>query len=116
MMAFSGVRSSWLILARKRDLPEFRVSASSRAAISSASRAAPVVESRSTPATRPSEERFRSRAQVRSGAPSGAKAQVEAPDITAEAKAAASTDRSAWTAISTMPRPSRAEASTPSGA
>ncbi len=99
MMAFSGVLSSWLMLARKRDLPEFRFSASSRAATSSASLAAVAVASRSTPATRPSAARLRSRAHVRSGAAAGAKAQLDAPEITAEAKAAESFERSACVAV-----------------
>ncbi len=48
MMALSGVRSSWLILARKLDLARLALSARSRAAISSRSCALRSVMSRVT--------------------------------------------------------------------
>ncbi len=47
-MAFRGVRSSWLILARKLDLARLAASAASRAAISSRSCALRSVMSRVT--------------------------------------------------------------------
>ncbi len=116
MMALSGVRSSWLILAKKRDLPAFKLSAASLAATNSASRAASMVESRRTPTSRPSDVRLRARAQQRSGARTGAKTQVEAPEIRLEASAAVTVDWSAATATSTSRWPGSSPASTPSGA
>ncbi|MNS81298.1 hypothetical protein D3C72_1150090 [compost metagenome] len=50
--AFRGVRSSWLMWARKRDLPAFWASASARAASSSASRACCKVASSATAISR----------------------------------------------------------------
>ncbi len=88
MIAFSGVLSSWLMLARKRDLPAFRLSACSREASSAASRAVSVVASRTTAISAPDAVLERSTAQVRSGAPRGAKRQSASPLAMARATVA----------------------------
>ncbi len=95
MMVLSGVRSSWLMLARKRDLPLLSASAAALASTRPVSRAFWAVASRTTANSRPSAAARRLRAMERSGSAAKTHTSSAGPPRRALSMASARAGRSA---------------------